>query len=82
MLKAVTFDSWQVQDRCVVDTSYCGRPSALKQITDLTKNASSSNLANVILSACEVGTSDSTLTFTKEVERSGAPTLTNDDIFG
>lgn len=82
MLEAITFDSWQVENRRVVDAPHCGRPSALEQIAYLSEDSTCSDLTYVVFAASKVCTCDSALTLAEEVKSSGAATLADYDVFG
>ena len=82
MLEAVSLDPRQVEDRRVIDAPHCGRPSALEQIADLAKDPTCSDLANIVLAACEVCTRDSALALAEKVEGGGAAALADHDVFG
>ena len=61
MLESVTLDTWQVEDRSVVNAPHCGCAPAPQEVGDFTKDAASLDLADIILAAGKVRAGDSAL---------------------
>ena len=76
MFELITFNTWQIQDRCIVNASDCGRSSTFEQIADLSKNITRFNLAHIVFSAGEISASHSAHAFGQEVKSRSRTTLT------
>ena len=82
MLESITFNSRQVQNGSVIDTSNCSSSSAFEEIADFTKNTTRFHLTYIIFAASKVRASHPTKAFRKEIQSSSLTSLADDYIFG
>jgi hypothetical protein len=81
VLELIALDPRQVQNRSIINASYCGSSPALKQVADLTEDIASLELAHIVFPASEICACHPTNSLGKEIERCGGPTLTNYNVF-